>query len=249
MSVNSVAHESTSIDIQSTDKSQTDANNKEVKDTVHGGDRENEITGDNLIQSVNTLISAHATEAEYIDLINDSSLNPYPLLEIPEDLDKDSTKDKPDQNQKNNVENHAEGSEIKDEPVYIDVLNDKDIHPYPQPDLPDNVSIYDELFEMPEVEWPKAKRYFSLYLGRRTVYIIVSIALLASTLTATFGIPYLIDYSNTGKGAIIFYQEGGPSVRDGRSAIFSGPPLCLRQKILVPPFAYGKNFWSPPLTS
>ncbi len=61
-------------------------------------------------------------------------------------------------------------------------------------------------------------------------------------------------YSN--KGAIIFYREGGPSVCDGRSAFFSGPPfaygkkfwspLCLRRKILVPPFDLVKKFWSPP---
>ncbi len=46
-----------------------------------------------------------------------------------------------------------------------------------------------------------------------------------------------------------FTGRGGPSVCDGRSPIFSGPPLCLRRKILVPPFAYGEKFWSPPLTS
>ena len=47
------------------------------------------------------------------------------------------------------------------------------------------------------------------------------------------------------KGAIIFYPEGGPSVCDCRSPIFSGPPLCLRRKILVPPFDLVKKFWSP----
>ena len=36
------------------------------------------------------------------------------------------------------------------------------------------------------------------------------------------------------KGAIIFYP------------FFT---LCIRKKILVPPFAYGKKFWSPPLAS
>ncbi len=45
-----------------------------------------------------------------------------------------------------------------------------------------------------------------------------------------------------------FLPGGGPSVCDGRSPIFPGPPLCLRQKNLVPPFAYGEKFWSPPLT-
>ena len=48
------------------------------------------------------------------------------------------------------------------------------------------------------------------------------------------------------KGAIIFYREGGPSVCDGRSPIFSGPPLCIRKKILVPPLPTAKNF-GPPL--
>ncbi len=46
-----------------------------------------------------------------------------------------------------------------------------------------------------------------------------------------------------------FTGRGGPSVCDCRSPIFPGPPLGLRRKILVPPFAYGKKFWSPPLTS
>ncbi len=39
---------------------------------------------------------------------------------------------------------------------------------------------------------------------------------------------------NHHKGVIIFYREGG-SVCDGRSSIFSGPPLRPRDKILVPP--------------
>ncbi len=39
------------------------------------------------------------------------------------------------------------------------------------------------------------------------------------------------------KGAIIFYLEGG-----GRLSVMAG-----RQFFLVPPFAYGKKFWSPPL--
>ena len=37
------------------------------------------------------------------------------------------------------------------------------------------------------------------------------------------------------KGAIIFYREGGPSVCDRGLPIFSGPPLGMRKKILVPP--------------
>ncbi len=37
------------------------------------------------------------------------------------------------------------------------------------------------------------------------------------------------------KGAIIFNREGGPSVYDGRSPIFSGPPLRIPKKHLVPP--------------
>ncbi len=32
-----------------------------------------------------------------------------------------------------------------------------------------------------------------------------------------------------------FYREGGPSVCDCGLPIFSGPPLCIRKKILVPP--------------
>ena len=50
------------------------------------------------------------------------------------------------------------------------------------------------------------------------------------------------------KGAIIFYRKGGPSVCDRRSPIFSGPPLCLRQKILVPPLTTPKNSGPPPQT-
>ena len=65
-----------------------------------------------------------------------------------------------------------------------------------------------------------------------------------------------------GRGSVIFGQflksieirelsfftgRGGPSVCDFRSPIFSGPPLCIRKKILVPPFAYGEKCWSPPL--
>ncbi len=50
---------------------------------------------------------------------------------------------------------------------------------------------------------------------------------------------------NTHEGAIIFYREGGPSVCDRQSLIFSGPPLCIRNKILVPPLPTGKNFGPP----
>ncbi len=44
-----------------------------------------------------------------------------------------------------------------------------------------------------------------------------------------------------------FFTGRGPYICDGRSSIFSGPPLFKHKKILVPPFAYGKKFWSPPL--
>ncbi len=44
-----------------------------------------------------------------------------------------------------------------------------------------------------------------------------------------------------------FFTGRGGSVCDCRSPFFSGPPpLCMRQKILVPPFAYAKKVWSPP---
>ncbi len=35
------------------------------------------------------------------------------------------------------------------------------------------------------------------------------------------------------KGAIIFYREGGPSVCDRGSPIFSGPPLGMRKKFII----------------
>ena len=45
-----------------------------------------------------------------------------------------------------------------------------------------------------------------------------------------------------------FYREGGPSVCDCGLPIFSGPPLCIRKKILVPPWTTPKNFGPPPQT-
>ncbi len=48
------------------------------------------------------------------------------------------------------------------------------------------------------------------------------------------------------KGAIVFYLEGG-----GRLSVIAGrhfflvPPLGMRKKILVPPSAFEKKFWSP----
>ncbi len=47
----------------------------------------------------------------------------------------------------------------------------------------------------------------------------------------------VIVYPKYTKGAIIFYREGG-----GRLSVMAG-----RQFFLVPPFAYDKKFWSPPL--
>ncbi len=47
------------------------------------------------------------------------------------------------------------------------------------------------------------------------------------------------------KGAIIFYREGGPSVRDRWSSIFSGSPFSHDKKILAPPVDLCKKFCPP----
>ena len=43
-----------------------------------------------------------------------------------------------------------------------------------------------------------------------------------------------------------FGGRGEPSICDGQSSIFSGPPLCMCEKILVPPLTMGKNTGPPP---
>ena len=51
-----------------------------------------------------------------------------------------------------------------------------------------------------------------------------------------------------GKGAIIFYREGGRlSVTAGQQFFLAPPPFTCGKKIWSPPIAYGEKFWSPPL--
>ena len=54
-----------------------------------------------------------------------------------------------------------------------------------------------------------------------------------------------VDCDHFPKGVIIFYQEGGPSVCDSWSPIFSGPPLCIHKNILAPPLTSWKNSGPP----
>ncbi len=60
------------------------------------------------------------------------------------------------------------------------------------------------------------------------------------------GLPENKDESEDVRELSFFTGRGGPSVCDCWSPIFSGPPLGLRQKILVPPLDLVKKFWSPP---
>ncbi len=43
-------------------------------------------------------------------------------------------------------------------------------------------------------------------------------------------------------GRYHFYGEGGPSIRDWQSLIFSGPPLSACEKIVAPLCRRAKNF-------
>ena len=64
-------------------------------------------------------------------------------------------------------------------------------------------------------------------------------------------------YANLCKGGIIFYREGGASICDRQSSIFSAPPplahakksrppLDRHAKNFGPPFALAKNILAPP---